>query len=136
MIATKGFGDTEMDFLPMTKISVKGNQKGLVSLAFAALLTTVSSAQAYDSYQLKVLFTPTKSDIEAEAKGRVMIYDGLKNETVEEALNAQFGRIDRMMFLFVPNLSRKMVNMRLRRNAINPSGINRPRLTANEENQA
>jgi hypothetical protein len=99
MIATKGFGDTEMDFLPMTKISVKGNQKGLVSLAFAALLTTVSSAQAYDSYQLKVLFTPTKSDIEAEAKGRVMIYDGLKNETVEEALNAQFGRIDRMMFV-------------------------------------
>jgi hypothetical protein len=89
MIATKGFGDTEMDFLPMTKISVKGNQKGLVSLAFAALLTTVSSAQAYDSY----------SDIEAEAKGRVMIYDGLKNETVEEALNAQFGRIDRMMFI-------------------------------------
>jgi hypothetical protein len=85
MIATKGFGDTEMDFLPMTKISVKGNQKGLVSLAFAALLTTVSSAQA--------------SDIEAEAKGRVMIYDGLKNETVEEALNAQFGRIDRMMFI-------------------------------------
>jgi hypothetical protein len=28
-----------------------------------------------------------------------MIYDGLKNETVEEALNAQFGRIDRMMFI-------------------------------------
>jgi hypothetical protein len=108
MIATKGFGDTEMDFLPMTKISVKGNQKGLVSLAFAALLTTVSSAQAYDS------------DIEAEAKGRVMIYDGLKNETVEEALNAQFGRIDRMMFIRTQY----------------PSGINRPRLTANEENQA
>ncbi|UCH39341.1 MAG: hypothetical protein JSU67_14430 [Gammaproteobacteria bacterium] len=88
-----------MDILRVTKLCLKVNIKGLASLIFAALLVNLSSAQAYDSYQLKVLFTPTKSDLEAEARGRVMIYDSLKNETVEKALNEQFGRIDRMMFI-------------------------------------
>ena len=88
-----------MDILRVTKLCLKVNLNGFVSLVFAALLVTLSSAQAYDSYQLKVLFTPTKSDLDAEARGRVMIYDSLKNEMVEKALNEQFGRIDRMMFI-------------------------------------
>ena len=88
-----------MDILPMTKFSLERNQKGLLSLIFVALLVILPSAHAYDSYQLKVLFTPTESDLEAEAKGRVMIYDSLKNEAVEKALNEQFGRIERMMFI-------------------------------------
>lgn len=88
-----------MDILPMKKVRMKGRLKGLVSLIFVTLLVTLSSAHGYDSYQLKVLFTPSKSDLEAEAKGRVMIYDSLKNETVEKALNEQFGRINHMMFV-------------------------------------
>ena len=88
-----------MDILPMKKDRTKENLKGLGILIFAALLVNLSSANAYDSYQLEVLFTPSKSDLEAEAKGRVMIYDSLKNETVEKALNEQFGRIDHMMFV-------------------------------------
>ncbi|MDH3221299.1 MAG: hypothetical protein OEO19_17345 [Gammaproteobacteria bacterium] len=88
-----------MDLLPITKHNRKENRKGLVSLILAALLVPLSSLHAYDSYQLKVLFTPTKSDLEAEAQGRVMIYDSLKNDTVEKALDEQFWRIDKMMFI-------------------------------------
>lgn len=88
-----------MDILPMKKVRMKGSPKRLVSLIFAALLFTLSSAHAYDIYQIKVLFNPSKSDLEAEAKGRVMIYDSLKNESVDKALNEQFGRIDHMMFV-------------------------------------
>ena len=68
-----------MDILLMKKARMKGNPGGLVSLVFAALLVTLSPAHADDSYQLKVLFTPSKGDLEAEANGRVMIYDSLKN---------------------------------------------------------
>lgn len=88
-----------MNILQPIKFNRKGNLKIFVSLIFAACFVSPSSAHAYDSYQLKVLFTPTKSDLGAEANGRVMIYDSLKNETVEKALNEQFGRIERMMFI-------------------------------------
>ena len=88
-----------MDLLPLIKYNRKENLKGLVCLILATLLLPLSSVHAYDSYQLKVLFIPTKSDLEAEAQGRVMIYDSLKNETVEKALDEQFWRIDKMMFI-------------------------------------
>ena len=88
-----------MNILQTEKVDLKVSPKYLASLMLAACLVAFSSAHAYDSYQLKVLFTPTQDDLDAEAKGRVMIYDSLKNEVVEEALNEQFERIERMMFI-------------------------------------
>ena len=88
-----------MESLSGLKNNLLRNLKAALGIFPALLLVTTSSAYAYDSYQLKVLFTPTKSDLEAEAKGRVMIYDSLKNETVEKALDEQFWRIDKMMFI-------------------------------------
>ena len=68
-------------------------------MLLACLLLTTTSAFAVDSFQQNVLFKPSNSMLFAEAKGRVMIYDGLKNETVNEALNNQFDRIQSMMFV-------------------------------------
>ena len=63
------------------------------------LLLTTRSAFGTDSYQNKVLFTPSDSMLKAEAKGRIMIYDGLESEIVDRAMEEQFDRIDNMMFI-------------------------------------
>ncbi len=46
-----------------------------------------------------LLFKPSERALVAEAKGRVMIYDGLKEKTVHLAMNQQFDRIENMMFV-------------------------------------
>lgn len=73
-------------------------------LIISGLLVASSSVYAEDSYQLKVLFTPSESILVAEAQGRVMIYDGLKSETVDLAMNEQFDRIENMMFVRTLNV--------------------------------
>ncbi|MCP4429414.1 MAG: hypothetical protein GY806_00395 [Gammaproteobacteria bacterium] len=73
--------------------------KIISKMIIPALLMASSLASAYDSYQEKVLFTPSEGILHAEAKGRVMIYDGLDNEMVELAMNEQFQRIENMMFV-------------------------------------
>ncbi len=74
-----------------------------LQLTIAILVSGLSMASipasAVDSYQQRVLFSPSAEFLQAEARGRVMIYDGLKNETVEKALDDQFDRIENMMFV-------------------------------------
>ena len=67
------------------------------SILGGAFLT--SSVYAADDYQANVLFNPSQSILKAEARGRIMIYDGLKSETIELAMNQQFDRIENMMFV-------------------------------------
>ncbi len=73
--------------------------KNISKMIISVLIMASSSASAYDSYQEKVLFTPSAGILQAEAKGRVMIYDGLNIEKVELAMNEQFQRIENMMFV-------------------------------------
>lgn len=63
------------------------------------LIMTATSAQALDSFQQKVLFHPTESILMAEANGRIMIFDGVKSESVDQAMDEQFDRIETMMFV-------------------------------------
>ena len=69
----------------------------------AALLVVVAlppQALAEEvSYTQQMLESPSQAVLSAEEKGRVTIYDGVKNETVERALDQQFQRIDSMMFI-------------------------------------
>ena len=65
------------------------------------VVTALLTAQAAHSgdIQQNTLLNPSSSQLNAEANGRVMIYDQMDNETVEMALDTQFDRIDSMMFV-------------------------------------
>jgi hypothetical protein len=72
---------------------------GLVALAlFAGHNLAYAQPPSADSWQMKRLFQPTHADLKSEAKGRVVIYDGLTDKMVERALREQFHRVDAMMF--------------------------------------
>ena len=51
-----------------------------------------------DKWQVNRLFEPTKVQRTKEDKGKIMIYDGLRDTTVKNALDENFDRIQNMMF--------------------------------------
>jgi hypothetical protein len=67
-----------------------------VAAAFGA-----SPAQAADvsEIELRRLFDPTEAELAAEARGRIHIYEGLRDTDVQRALNEEFERVDSMMFI-------------------------------------
>jgi hypothetical protein len=75
----------------------------LLGLLLATGLTPLTMpADADDSFQHNALFNPSQSQLGAEARGRVMIYEGLDNAVIERALDSQFERIEHMMFTRIP----------------------------------
>ncbi len=83
----------------MNKINKTGTNQLAKTLLALGMLTSSVAAYAENGYQHSVLFSPSPSILQAEAKGRIMIYDSLENETVEMAMNEQFDRIENMMFV-------------------------------------
>ena len=74
-----------------------------VMLIFMAIIASASTT-ADDSFQGKMLFAPSESMLEAEERGRIMIYDGLEAKVVDKALDKQFDRIENMMFVRITNV--------------------------------
>ena len=69
-------------------------------ILLASLLTLIiNPVHATNDFYQSALFTPSDSLLKAEARGRIMIYDGIDIATVEKAMDEQFERIDNMMFI-------------------------------------
>lgn len=52
-----------------------------------------------EAWQRKMLFEPSEEVRRMEERGRVMIYSGLRETDVDAAMEGQFDRIERMMFI-------------------------------------
>ena len=59
------------------------------------------SVEAADNWYKNQLLHPSGHQLKAEQRGRVAIYDGLHESTVDAALDTQFERIENMMFVRV-----------------------------------
>ena len=85
-------------FLPEETVTLS-SLMFIVSLLGTLLAPLAQAANTNDGFQTNALFNPTSAQLKAEARMRVMIYDGLDNAMVERALDEQFDRIEHMMFV-------------------------------------
>jgi len=78
---------------------------GLIGLALClAAVGTAAQASPFDvldKWQNNRLFQPTPRQRVQETKGKVVIYDGLTDSTVNKAMDSNFDRIQNMMFIRV-----------------------------------
>jgi len=66
----------------------------------AALLFPLASAAAdVSDIELRRLLEPTPSELAQEQKGRIYIYEGLRESDIERAMRDQFHRVESMMFI-------------------------------------
>ena len=59
---------------------------------------SADESESANNWKMTRLFNPTPMDLASERKGRIMIYDGLTDKTVNKALDEHFDRIEALMF--------------------------------------
>jgi hypothetical protein len=89
-------GGPQMDFLH--RLGAYGAIVAIAQTAVVHAADDQSSTPTHADWQTKRLMTPTDSQLAAESKGQVFIYDSLDINQVEKAMDANFHRIQHMMF--------------------------------------
>ena len=84
---------TQLSILITATLTVKN------TLLASLLALTTTPVFAVDNYQQNALLNPSDGLLKAEARGRIMIYDGLQIAMVDKDMDEQFDRIDSMMFV-------------------------------------
>ena len=80
------------------------NRKIYYALFILAMSSVISFSTLADDdpqqrWQLSLLFNPGDHQYEMERRGRIFIYDGLRDTDIEQALDEQYDRIEGMMFV-------------------------------------
>jgi hypothetical protein len=72
-------------------------------LVILALLVPMGAVSAADISEIEKrrLFEPTDAEIDAEAAGRIYIYEGLSEADIDRAMDEEFERVENMMFIRV-----------------------------------
>ena len=71
----------------------------LLAASTMTLFTGTSPVIAQDSWQMRMLFNSPENQLKVEKRGRIMIYDGLKEAQIEQVMETQFDRVESMMFV-------------------------------------
>jgi hypothetical protein len=79
-------------------MNIQSKTRCLASLFLMLPLLQAQSASA-EGFQERRLLAPTAAEERMERQGRVHIYDGLHEETVDRAMDTQFDRVQNMMFV-------------------------------------
>lgn len=74
-----------------------------ISIAAALIGVSITGTALADpmSWQERRLFQPTATQLAAESRGQVMIYDRMDSGVVDKALDNEFSRMENMMFIRV-----------------------------------
>jgi hypothetical protein len=70
-----------------------------VILASAPAESAFGDDDKYRNWQLDRLLNPDGKQLRLERKGRVYIYDGLRDSDIRRAMHEQFDRVESMMFI-------------------------------------
>jgi hypothetical protein len=73
--------------------------KKIAMTGLLLLASTASLATDLRDIELRRLFDPTPAELRAETRGRIYIYDGLKDIDVARAMSEEFDRLENMMFI-------------------------------------
>ena len=79
-------------------MNIQSETRYLVSLILMLPLLQAQSAAA-DGFEERRLLAPTAAGERMERQGQVYIYDGLREENVDRAMDTQFDRVQSMMIV-------------------------------------
>ena len=84
----------------MNTLSVSHTAAPTASLAISLVLGP-AAAETTDvsEIELRRLLEPTPSELAQEERGRIYIYDGLRDSDIDHAMREQFDRVEHMMFI-------------------------------------